>query len=157
MKKLISALMALCLVLSISVTAFAAEIDQETDPKTSQATITTSIAPTYTVTIPESVSVAFNAETTDFGAIEVTAAQLDPGKCIQVSLNASGELENKADSSKVLPYTVSCGDSEFTSAKYLAAGEKSDLKINITREDWNKAYAGDYEDIVIFEVAYINQ
>lgn len=44
--------------------------------------------------------------------------------------------------------------SEFTSAAYLAAGDKTDLTINIEQDDWNSAYAGDYEDEVIFTITY---
>ncbi|MDD6488277.1 MAG: hypothetical protein PUG48_00465 [Clostridia bacterium] len=52
--------------------ASAATITQNTpEPKTTDAVITTSIKPTYTVTIPADVAVAFNVETTNFGQIKV--------------------------------------------------------------------------------------
>ena len=37
---------------------------------------------------------------------------------------------------------------------YLAEGDKTDLTIKITQDDWNKAAAGHYGDTVIFDVAY---
>lgn len=157
MKKLLAALLTITLFASVSVTAFAAEINQDSDPKTTDAVITTSITPTYTVTIPASVNVAFNAESTDFGSIKVTAAQIDPDKCIKVALTSDGELNNTVDSTKVIPYTVKAGDTVFTSATYLKTGDKTDLTINITEDDWNKAYAGDYTDTVTFEVSYISK
>lgn len=157
MKKIISFALAATMALSASATAFAAEITQDSDPKTTNATITTSIAPTYTVTIPADVDVAFNATATDFGSIEVTAAQLDPDKCIKVELASDGNLENLVDNTKVIPYTVTSGETAFTSATYLATGEKTDLTINITADDWNKAYAGDYSDTVTFTVSYVDK
>lgn len=158
MKKLLAAISAVSLLASVSVTAFAAEITQDTPaPKKSDAVITTSIAPTYTVTIPADVTVNFNAETTKFGSIEVTADQIDPDKCIKVALTTDGELNNEVDSEKVIPYTVTAGGNVFTSATYLAVGDKTELTINITADDWHKAYAGEYSDKVTFEVSYIDK
>lgn len=154
MKKLIAFLITAVLLTAASTTAFAAEINQDdSDPKTSQATVTTSIAPTYTVSIPEDVSVAFNDISTEWGSIEVTQAQIDPDKQIVVSL-AAGALKNSADSTKTIPYTVNDANGVFTEAAYLAKGDKTDLTINITADDWNKAYAGSYSDTVTFTVSY---
>ncbi|MGN0442589.1 MAG: hypothetical protein ACI4FO_07775 [Acutalibacteraceae bacterium] len=156
MKKILAALLSISILASVSVTAFAAEINQDSDPKTADAEITTSIAPTYTVTIPADVTVEFNAETTDFGEIKVTSAQIDPDKCIKVALTSDGELNNAVDETKVIPYTVTAGNTAFTSETYLATGDSTELTINITQDDWNKAYAGDYSDTVTFEVSYID-
>lgn len=156
MKKILAALLSISMVASVSVTAFAAEITQDSDPKTATAEITTSIAPTYTVTIPADVTVEFNAETTDFGEIKVTSAQIDPDKCIKVALTYDGELNNAVDETKVIPYTVTAGNTAFTSETYLATGDSTELTINITQDDWNKAYAGNYSDTVTFEVSYID-
>ena len=157
MKKLLAALLSIALFASISATAFAAEINQDSNPKTATATIKTSVAPKYTVSIPADVTVAFNATTTDFGSIEVTSAQIDPDKCIKVALTSDGELNNTADSAKVIPYTVTAGGATFTSATYDATGDKTDLTINIAQDDWNKAYAGEYSDTVTFTVSYENK
>lgn len=157
MKKLISALLLISLLASASVTAFAADINQDSDPKKVNAEITASITPTYTVSIPANVNVAFSAQSTDFGSIKVTAAQIDPDKCIKVALTTDGELNNAVDATKVIPYTVKAGNTEFTSATYLKTGDKTDLTINITQDDWNDAYAGAYSDTVTFEVSYISK
>ena len=108
MKKLIASIRALSLLAATSTTAFAAEIDQDDDPKTSKAEITTSITPTYVVSIPDNTSVAFNATQTSFGSIEVIKAQIEPDKQIKVSLTAdtadgSFNLVNSADETKAIP------------------------------------------------------
>ena len=155
MKKIIASVLALSLLAAVSTTAFAAEINQDSDPKTSEAKITTSIAPTYTVSIPEDTSVAFNATETQFGSIEITQAQIDPNMQIKVSLDSENDaLINQTDNTKTITYTVNDENGVFTSGTYLAAGDKTDLTINISQEDWNKAYAGSYEDTVIFTVSY---
>ena len=149
MKKLFTLILTVCLLATMSVTAFAANTTG------GDADITTSIAPTYTVTIPANTTVAFNATETDFGAIEVTASQIHPNKCIKVELTSDGKLENSIDATKVIPYAIK--DSEgaaFTSATYLTEGDKTELSIHITTDDWNAAYAGDYSDTVTFTVSY---
>ena len=149
MKKLFAIVLAFALLASLSVTAFAANTTG------GEADITTSIAPTYTVTIPADVNVQFNATETAFGAIEVEASQIHPNKCIKVALATDKELNNAIDNPKVLPYAIK--DSEgatFTSATYLTEGDKTELSIHITTNDWNAAYAGDYSDTVTFTVSY---
>ena len=145
MKKIFALILAIALMASLSVTAFAAD----------NVDITTSIEPTYTVTIPANTAVVFNATETAFGAIEVTASQIHPNKCIKVELTSDGKLENSIDATKVIPYAIK--DSEgaaFTSATYLTEGDKTELSIHITADDWNAAYAGEYSDTVTFTVSY---
>ena len=91
MKKLFAIVLTVALLMSLSVTAFAANTTG------GDADITTSIAPTYTVTIPANTTVAFNATETAFGTIEVTASQIHPNKCIMVELTSVGKLENSID------------------------------------------------------------
>ena len=149
MKKLFALILTLAMLANMSVTAFAANTTG------GDADITTSIAPTYTVTIPADVNVAFNATETAFGAIEVPASQIHPDKCIKVALATDKELNNAIDNTKVIPYAIK--DSEgtaFTSATYLTEGDKTELSIHITASDWNAAYAGDYSDTVTFTVSY---
>ena len=69
MKKLIAFILALSLFAVMSATALATEIDQDDDPQRASATITTSIAPTYTITIPEDVAVEFDNTSTPFGIL----------------------------------------------------------------------------------------
>ena len=152
MKKLFAVILVVALMATLSVTAFAANTTG------GSTTITIDIAPTYTVTIPADVNVAFNATETAFGTIEVTASQIHPDKCIKVELTSDGKLENSIDATKVIPYAIkdSTG-AAFTSATYLTEGDKTELSIHITANDWNAAYAGEYSDIVIFTVSYVDK
>ena len=161
MKKLISGLSALA-IMAMPLTAFAdTTIDETTpEPKQAEAVITTEIAPSYIVTIPSDTKVTFNTVNTDFGTVELTKAQLDPGKVVKVSLTNDNKMENKADESKTLAYSIFEGkgedvtDKAFVSAEYTAVGDKTDLTINITEDDWNAAFAGEYSDTVTFNVEY---
>ena len=149
MKKLFVLILTVAMLATMSVTAFAANTTG------GKADITTSIAPTYTVTIPADVNVQFNATETAFGAIEVTASQIHPDKCIKVALATDKELNNAIDNTKVIPYAIkdSTG-AAFTSATYLTEGDKTELSIHITADDWNAAYAGEYSDTVTFTITY---
>lgn len=155
MKKILASVLALTMLASVSTTAYAAQVNQNTEDKTVDSVITTSIEPTYTITIPEDVSVAFNAQSTEFGAVTLDDAQIDPGYAVQVDLTASGTLKNAADETKTIAYTVNSVDGVFTSAQYDAAGEATSLTIDITQDAWNTAYAGDYSDTVTFTVSYV--
>ena len=149
MKKVFAVILTIALMMSLSVTAFAANTTG------GEADITTSIAPTYTVTIPADVTVQFNATETAFGTIEVIASQIHPDKCIRVSLASDNKLENSIDDTKYIPYAIKDAEgAEFTSATYLTEGDKTELSIHITEGDWNAAYAGDYSDTVTFTVSY---
>ena len=126
------------------------------------AVISTEVAPAYIVTVPASIKVPFNQEKTDFGAVMLTTAQLEPDKCVKVTMLCDNLLDNKADAEKTIPYTIYEGKADatgnvFTTASYLSAGEKTDLTIGITQDDWNKAYAGEYEDTVTFQIEYTDQ
>ena len=149
MKKVFALILTVAMMATMSVTAFAANTTG------GDADITTSIAPTYTVTIPADVNVQFNATETAFGAIEVTASQIHPDKCIKVALTSDGKLENSIDATKVIPYAIKDSQGNaFTSATYLTEGDKTVLSIHITADDWNAAYAGEYSDTVTFTVSY---
>ena len=151
---------------AMSISAFAApeptKIDQTTlEPKQGQAVITTTIEPTYIVTIPADTKVAFNALDTDFGTIELTKARLDPGKVVRVHLDSDYKLKNKADESRTIRYDIVSTDDVGTTgslknfdAQLEFEGDDCPLTIKITQDDWNAAYAGEYSDTVTFNVEY---
>lgn len=153
-KKMLSLVLSLALTLSMSTIAFA-DVDQDSDPATGTTKISTSITPTYTVIIPADTTIAFNATSTSIGEITLSSAQLDPGYAVKVSASA-GALQNEADISKTIPYTLNSGSSAFTSAQYMVEGEYTALTVNITEDDWDSAYAGSYSGTITFTVEYIS-
>ena len=157
--------------MAMPITAFAAaeptEINEQSDPQSADVLVTTEIAPTYIVTIPADTTVAFNDLSTDFGSVELTQARLDPGKQVVVSVDTDGELNNEADDSKIIPYMVTAqyatgavgeeympfdvSDRDLT---FDTAGQAFAMEIQISEDDWNNAYAGEYSDTVTFNVSY---
>lgn len=63
MKKLVSFALMLALSAALSATALAAEISETSKPQYSEVTVTTSISPTYTVSIPANTTVNFTPRT----------------------------------------------------------------------------------------------
>ena len=156
MKRLLSILT----VAALTAGAFAMPVSAADDNR--NIMVSTEIAPAYIVTIPTNLKVPFNSVYTDFGEVKLETAQLEPDKCVKVTLISDNLLDNKADSSKTISYTINEGKADtpgtvYTSAKYLSAGEKTDLNIGITQDNWNKAYAGEYEDIVTFQIEYTDK
>lgn len=166
MKKLISGLSALA-IMAMPLTAYAANPITEATEQKGEAVITTEIAPSYIVTIPADTTVKFHDLTTDFGKVELTKAQLDPGKVVKVTVNSDGELNNAADDKKVIPYTVMAQYASGAEGEvyvpfnvkgndliFDTAGQAFAMTIEITEDDWNAAYAGSYSDTVTFNVSY---
>lgn len=69
-------------------------------------TVSYTVNPAYTVLIPVDTEVEFNQLSESFGKIQVENAQLDEGKCIEVSLSSDGVLKNKNNRSDVIPYQI---------------------------------------------------
>lgn len=46
------------------------------------------------------------------------------------------------------------GNSEFTSASYLASGNSTPLTVSINKSEWDNAYAGLYSDKIVFTISY---
>ena len=120
MKKLLTIMLALVMVLSLSVTALAADITQDSDPKTGNTTVTFNVDPTYTVTIPATVELekktAADETVTYEKDLTVSAenVRLLEGKQIQVTLTSDFTLTNDTQNGGAatnLSYTVTIGDS----------------------------------------------
>lgn len=155
MKKFIAVLMAVCLMATMSVIAFAADIDQDTIVKSQDVKIGANIPATYVVSIPADFNITFNAESSDFGKIELKEAQIEVNKAVEVSLT-KGDLKNEADETKKIPYKITDGTNEFTKVQYLTDGDKTDLKIDIKADDWAAAYAGVYKATLTFAIDYVS-
>ena len=155
MKKLLTLALVGAMLTATGITAFAVDYPGGTQ----DTEITTSVAPTFTVTIPADTAVPFNALSTEFGSVTLESARLAPNKAVQVTVTSDYDLNNSVDNEAVIPYSLKTAD-ETVDADYAAtfttAGEKVDLTINITQADWDAAAAGDYSDTVTFNIAYVD-
>lgn len=148
MKRNISLLTCLALAAAVATPVYA------TNQTSNQTTITTEIKPAYIVTIPVDTKVKFNEEKTEFGAVKLESAQLEPNKAIYVSVISDGKMENKADSTKTISYKVTDKDGAFDGCVLSKSGDAVELAVEISKDDWNSAYAGEYSDTLTFNVEY---
>lgn len=159
MKKLLTGILTAALFASMATTAFAAEIDQDSEDKTGSTTLTTSKEATYTIVIPESAEIAFDVEENPIGAITYQSGNLEPDAYVTVSLSEKTELTNNADETYTIDYEVKSGDTAFESIIYdedTNAGTQTELTANITQKAWEEAKAGDYSATLTFAISYTN-
>ena len=156
MKKFASFVLALAMA---AVCAAPAMADNQITQSTSQrcdTTVSFTIAPSYTVTIPAATVIPFNSTDVDTnlnGTLRLDAAQLELNHKITVSATVN-PLQNDTDSSKTIPFALYADNSPFSKAEFTNTNEKVQLSVHIDQSDWNKAPAGSYTGSVTFTIAY---
>ena len=155
MKNLLTLALVAAILTATGITAFAVDYPGGTQ----DTEITTSVAPTFTVTIPADTAIPFNALSTEFGSVTLESARLAPNKAVQVTVTSDYNLNNSIDDTVVIPYSLKAGndtlDADYA-ATFTTVGEKVDLTISITQADWDAAAAGDYGDTVTFNISYVD-
>lgn len=160
MKKLLTLALVAAMMTATGITAFAVEYPGGTQ----DTEITTTVAPTFTVTIPADTAVPFNSLNTDFGSVTLESARLAPNKVVAVDVSSDYTLKNSTDNQEIIPYTVTTfadGTTDVMEVKgntlyFDEAGDSYDLTIKIRQVAWDAAAAGDYSDTVTFNIAYVD-
>ena len=157
MKKLISVVvLALVIVLTMSVSVFAAdtEINNGTVNKNGNTNVTYTVAPTYTVTIPESVILGSTA------TVSAENVVLAKGNQVVVKLTDTSEDDNAFKvkcEDEALTYTVKNGDTTVNiNDTVLTVNPASSATGSTTlsfSEPENVKYAGTYTGTVTFTVS----
>lgn len=170
MKKLLTVVLTLAMMLSLSVTAFAADTvvgpdgSGNPDPATGNTAVSFEVAPTYTVTIPATVElVKTGTDTITYEkAMDITAAagvRLLEGQSIQVTLASDFTLKTEASATYQLPYTVKVGTSTTAIntgdvvATFGTSREAQTSTLHFAAN--NPTYAGDYSDTVTFTISVV--
>lgn len=153
MKKLLSFTLALVMMLSVSVTAFAGTVDQDSIDKTGDTSITYNVAPAYTVTIPATVELGGTA------TVKVENTMLKKGDEVNVKLTGTSEAD---DTFKVttaqgaeLTYTVKKSDTVINVGDTVisCASQVSNQVDLLFTAPTSVQYAGDYSGTVTFTVS----
>ena len=160
MKKILTLALVAALLTATGMTAFAADVDQDTTPPTGTTSVTMSVAPSYTVTIPE--SVVLNEQTngtySNDAVITATNIRLTNNKVVSVTMESDFLLEN-TQGAAALPYTLTMNGNEkvsgdvvaiFTTNADLTLVQQSDT-LHFTANV--PTFAGDYSDTVTFTIA----
>jgi len=159
MKKLFALILTVAMLFSLSVAAFAAEINQGTAESNGSTSVYFEVAPTYTITIPATVELA---KTENAGVVTyendytITASEnlrLKKHEYVEVTIATDGVMTT--DEGATLDYTVSVGGSAVANGDVVAAFGTNTAEqtstMHIAAND--PTYAGRYEDIVTFTIA----
>ena len=150
MKKLVAWTLAVVLVMSLSTTAFATDYNPVGDKG---MTVTYSVAPTYTVTIPTNVAIDGNATT-----ISAENVVVEKGQYVSVSLAADNDFTVATAEGAELAYTVTAnGEAVAAGGEILAVnptnGKTGTATITFDIDESAIKYAGTYTGTATFTSA----
>ena len=120
MKKLLALILAIALMATMSVTAFAADYDTAGDKG---MTVTYSVAPAYTVTIPTDVTIDGNST-----AISAENVVVEKGKYVSVSLADDNDFTVRTQQGAELSYTVTANGANVAAGGEILAINPTDGK-----------------------------
>ncbi len=162
MKKVISLVMALVMMMAICVPAFAADLTggSTAEVQSGDATVQTDTSGvvgdgTYTVTYPATMSLTWGTVATPF-TYSVTS-QLKAGKNVTVTIadkDADGSIM-KNDGGVELPYAITGATTGSTTAE-VVTDETFNISVDVTTAAWNAVAFDDYSDVVTFSSEVTN-
>ncbi len=151
MKKIISLVMALVMMMAICIPAFADELNATTQSGTATVITDTSAITgdgTYTVTYPATMNIVWGTATTNF-EYKVTS-QLKTGKLVNVTVADTGDGLNMVNAGNAtLAYTLG-GTVDGTTTAPVVTDATFNYSINVATTDWNAAAIDTYSDTLTF-------
>ena len=150
MKKLLALILAIALLLSLSVTAFATDYNTEGEKGT---TVTYTVAPAYTVTIPQNVTIDGNATT-----ISAENVVVEKGRYVSVTLADSNDFTVATEQGATLTYTVTANGENIAAGDEILAVNPTDsatgtATVTFDIDESDIKYAGTYTGTATFTVA----
>ena len=160
MKKLFALILAITMLAAMSVTAFAAEIDQDTAaPKEGETIVSFNVDPTYTVTIPATVTLekqeADGVVTyeNDYTITADAGVRLKKNEYIEVTV--ASDFEMTTTEGATLTYAITADGNEIANngvvAEFDTDKQMQTSTIHIVAADPD--FAGEYQDTVTFTLA----
>lgn len=168
MKKLISTILSIALVLSLSTTAFAADDitvkpndDYSPNPSTANTEVSFKVDPGYTITIPGSVTLDRKEDSgsiTYENDLTITAAamRIDQSKKVSVKIDSGNNLEMTTSDSSKISYKITVEGTNINVGDEVATFTTSTEAKNSTlhlKAD-NPTYAGEYNGTLKFDISY---
>ncbi len=151
MKKVISLVMALVMMMAIMVPAFAAELNATTQSGTAQVVTDTSAITgdgTYTVTYPATMNIVWGTTTTNF---EYTVtSHLKTGKLVNVKVADTGDGLNMVNADNATLAYALAGTVDGTTTNPVVTDATFNYSINVETSAWNAAAIDTYSDTLTF-------
>ena len=152
MKKLFALILAIALMATLSVTAFAADYDTAGDKGMN---VTYSVNPGYTVTIPETVTIGTSGTSAEISAADVV---VEKGQYVSVTLAAENNFTVTTAEGATLDYTVTANGANVAAGDEILAVNPADGKtgtatITFDIDESDIKYAGTYTGSATFTIA----
>ena len=152
MKKLFALILAIALMATMSVSAFAADYDTAGDK---EMTVTYSVDPAYTVTIPETVTIGADGTEKTVSAADVV---VNKGQYVSVTLASDNNFTVTSGEGATLTYTVTKGGQPVAAGGEILAVNPADGKtgtatITFDIDETAIQYAGTYTGSATFTIA----
>ena len=149
MKKLFALILTVAMLATMSVTAFAANTTG------GSMEVTYSVAPAYTVTIPETVTIGADGTSATVSAADVV---VEKGQYVSVTLAADNNFTVKTAEGAELTYTVTAnGETVAAGGEILAVnpkdGKTGTATITFDIDETKIQYAGTYTGTATFTIA----
>lgn len=152
MKKLFALLLAITMMATLSVTAFAADYDTTGDKGMD---VTYSVEPGYTVTIPPTVTIGTSGTSAEISAADVV---VEKSQYVSVTLAADNNFTVTSGEGATLTYTVTKGGQPVAAGDEILAVNPADGKtgtatITFDIDETAIQYAGTYTGSATFTIA----
>ena len=150
MKKLLALILAITMMATLSVTAFAADYDTTGNKGMN---VTYSVAPAYTVTIPTDVTIDGNSTT-----ISAENVVVEKGKYVSVTLADDNDFTVRTQQGAELDYTVTANGANVAAGDEILAvnptdGEAGSATVTFAIDESDIQYAGTYTGSATFTIA----
>lgn len=164
MKKLVTLLLTAALAITAATTAFADDAPATAQIKpgasSKQIDVTYTVNPSYTVTIPATVTLNTDAPST--ATVEATGVTIPKNQKLKVTLNSDKAFYVKTDEGAELKYNVTKGNNSTTGTtvdntnntvlEVTSGSGSTELTFTLTG---NVVYSGAYKDTVTFTVGLV--
>jgi hypothetical protein len=153
MKKLIaSVLSGVLLAIACAGLANAAVLDRDTPA--GSALVHTSCEVDYSVVIPADMEIPFGSLDTEIGRVYADVMKIEKGKAVYVEVDSQKayNLVNTANAAHGIAYALAGADAIC----FNRVNDPTQFPLNalIEQKTWDAAYAGDYEDTLLFTITY---
>ena len=159
MKKLFALILTVCLLASMSVTAFAAEIGPGANASQGSTEVSFNVDPTYTITIPATVELEKKEDNgtvtyeNDYTLTAQAGVRLKKGEYIEVTV--ASDFEMTTTEGATLAYTITAENAAVANNGVVATfgtdKNAQSTTIHIAANDPD--FAGEYKDTVTFTVS----
>lgn len=152
MKKIFASILTLCLLCGTN--ALATEYGSASN--TPETVLTTTLDESYTVVIPSTLNIAFNATSTKL-PVQVTFLRLLPtSRALQVN-QTNLKLVNEKNSSSKISYNIGGGEGTLAHTHYFTETGTKNYNVTIVKSEWDKTAAGTYKESITFTVGIIDK